>query len=140
MRAALLLGLALAMPCGAQPAAPAPQMTGEALVKLMGNADPATVTWSPTSPFRTRAIVAEYIDLSNGEFVRGFIQGVRDATEGKAWCPRADVRPLPHEMDAEARHALQRMPAAQLKHDAAELIVEVWRASWACPGGERKAR
>jgi hypothetical protein len=140
MRVPLLLGIALAAPCSAQPAAPALQLTGEALVKLMGNVDPATVTWSSASPFRTSAIAAEYIDMSNGEFVRGFIQGVRDTTEGKAWCPRANVRPLPHEMDADARHALQRMPAAQLKRGAAELIAEVWHASWPCADGERGAR
>jgi hypothetical protein len=141
MRALLLLGLALATPCGAQPAAPPLQMTGEALVKLMGNVDPATVTWSPASPFHTRAIAAEYIDMSNGEFVRGFIQGVHDATEGKAWCPaHMQARPLPHEMEADARNALQRMPAAQLKRGAAELIAEIWRASWPCPGSKRGAR
>jgi hypothetical protein len=75
----------------------------------MGNVDPAQVSWSPASPFRTRAIAAEYIDMSNGEFVRGFIQGVHDATQGKEWCPAAQVRPLPHEVDADARSALQRL-------------------------------
>lgn len=139
MRALLLLVLALTAPCSAQPTATL-QMTGEALVKLMGNVDAATVTWSPASPFRTRAIAAEYIDMSNGEFVRGFIQGVHDATEGKAWCPRGDVRPLPHEMDADVRYALQRLPATQLKRGAAELIAEVWRTSWPCSGSERRAR
>lgn len=140
MRAPLLLGLALAAPCSAQPAVPSPQMSGEALVKLMGHVDPATVTWSPASPFRSRAIAAEYLDMSNGEFVRGFIQGVHDATEGKAWCPSAQVRPLPHEMDADARHALQRLPAAQLQRSAADLITEAWRAAWPCPAGQRSVR
>ena len=134
MRALILLGLMLTVPCVAQLPAPSPQMTGEALVKLMGNVDPAQVTWSPASPFRTRAIAAEYIDMSNGEFVRGFIQGVHGATQGKEWCPGAQVRPLPHEMDADARRALQRLPAAELKRGAAELIAAVWRKSWPCPG------
>jgi len=140
MRALLLLSLALGGACAAQPAAPAPQMTGEALVRLMGHVDPAAVTWSPASPFRSRAIAAEYLDMSNGEFVRGFIQGVHDTTEGKAWCPGAQVRPLPHEMDADARHALQRLPAAQLKRSAADLITEAWRATWPCPAGQRSVR
>lgn len=138
MRAPLLLGLALAAPCAAQSPAPVAQITGEALVKLMGNVDPATVSWSPASPFRTRAIAAEYLDMSNGEFVRGFIQGVHDATEGKAWCPSAQVQPLPHEMAADARSALQQLPAAQLKRSAAELITETWRATWPCPTGARR--
>jgi hypothetical protein len=138
MRAPILLGLMLTAPCVAQPPAPSPKMTGEALVKLMGNVDPAQVSWSPASLFRTRAIAAEYIDMSNGEFVRGFIQGVHDATEGKEWCPSAQVRPLPHEMDADARRVLQRLPAAELKRGAAELIAAVWRIAWPCPGQRRE--
>lgn len=140
MRALLLLVLALAVPCGAQPVAPASQVTGERLVKLMGHMNPAAVSWSPASPSRSRAIAADYLDMSNGEFVRGFIEGVRAATEGKAWCARVPVRPLPHEMDADARHALQRMPTAQLRRSAADLITEVWRARWPCPAGERGAQ
>lgn len=138
MRALPLFGLLIAAPCMAVSATPSPQMTGEALVKLMGNVDPAQVPWSPSSPFRTRAIAAEYIDMSNGEFVRGFIQGVYDATQGKEWCPGVQVRPMPHEMDADARSALQRLPAAQLKMGAADLIVAAWRKSWPCPGGQRR--
>jgi len=138
MRALTLLGLMLVAPCLAQPAAPSPEMTGEALVKLMGNVDPARVSWSPASPFRSRAIAAEYIDMANGEFVRGFIQGVRDATQGREWCPGAQVRPLPHEMDADARRALQGLPGAQLKRAAANLIAEVWRKAWPCPGQRRE--
>lgn len=139
MRAPILFGLIVAAPCIAQPVAPS-QMTGEALVKLMGNVDPAHVSWSPASPFRTRAIAADYIDMSNGEFVRGFIQGVHDATQGKEWCPGAQVRPLPHEMDADARSALQRLPAAQRKLGAADLIVAAWRTSWPCPSGQRRGQ
>lgn len=134
MRAPILCVLMAAATSPAQPAAPSPQMTGEALVKLMGNVDPAQVSWSPASPFRTRAIAAEYIDMSNGEFVHGFIQGVHDATEGKAWCPSAKVRPLPHELEANARRALQLLPAAELKRGAADLVAAVWRKSWPCPG------
>jgi hypothetical protein len=140
MRAPTLFGLLVAAPCIAVSAAPSPQMSGEALVKLMGNVDPAQVSWSPTSPFRTRAIAAEYIDMSNGEFVRGFIQGVYDTTQGKEWCPGAQVRPMPHEMDADARSALQRLPAAQLKMGAADLIVAAWRKSWPCSTGKRRGQ
>ena len=138
MRAPILLVLIAAAPCIAQPAAPSPQMTGEALVELMGNVNPAQVSWSPASPFRTRAIAAEYIDMSNGEFVHGFIQGVHDATQGKAWCPSAKVTPLPHEMHANARRALQLLPTAELQRGAADLVTAVWRKSWPCPGQRRQ--
>lgn len=140
MRALILIGLLASAPCLAQPAATMPWMTGERLVKMLGNVDPATVNWTPDSPFRTRAIAAEYMDMSNGEFVRGFIQGVHDATEGKEWCWSMKHKPLAHELEADARHALQRMPAAQLKRNAADLITEVWRKSWPCPAGQRRAQ
>jgi len=72
--------------------------------------------------------------------VRGFIQGVHDATRGKEWCLGAQVSPLPHEMDADARRTLQRLPAAELRRGAAELIVAVWRKTWPCPANQRRPR
>lgn len=140
MRTPILFGLLVVAPCIAQPGAPSPQMTGEALVKLMGNVDPADVSWSPESPFRTRAIAAEYIDMSNGELVRGFIQGVHDATRGKEWCPGAQVSPMPDELDADARRTLQRLSTAELRRGAAELIVAVWRKTWPWVAKQRRAR
>lgn len=140
-QAALLLAIALAASISqAQRADVTPWMTGERLVKLMGNVDPATVSWTPDSPFRSRAIAAEYRDLVNGEFVHGYIHAVHDASEGKAWC-WSQYKPKPHEMDADVRHTLQRTTAAQLKRSAAELIVEHWRKKYPCaidsPGREK---
>lgn len=141
MRAALiLLALMAAQPALAQHADRIPWMTGEQLVKLLGNADPATIHWTADSPFRTRAIAAEYLDMSNGEIVRGYILAVHDATEGKQWCWSDKYKPLPHEMEADARDALQRMPDAQLKRNAADLIAEVWRKKWPCPADQRRSR
>ncbi len=140
MRALALVGMLATSPCIAQPVATVPWMTGERLVKLMGNVAPASVNWTPASPFRTRAIAAEYMDMSNGEFVRGYIQAVHDASEGKHWCWSERGKPLPHELEADARLALQRMPGAQLKRNAADLIVEVWRKAWPCPGEQRRLR
>jgi hypothetical protein len=130
MRTALLfLIAAVALPAAAQHADITPWMTGERLVKLLGNVDPATVDWTSTSPFRTRAIAAEYRDLANGEFVHGYIQAVH-------WSE--SYRPHPDELEADARQALQRMSAAQLKRNAAILIVEVWRKKWPCPAIKRR--
>ncbi|MGH8854054.1 MAG: Rap1a/Tai family immunity protein, partial [Telluria sp.] len=135
-RALSVLSLVAISPCHAQPAATIPWMTGERLVKLLGNVDPATVHWAPDSPFRTRAIAAEYVDMSNSEFVRGYIGAVHDATEGSNWCANKKSKPLPHELEADARHALQRMPGPQLKRNAADLIVELWRSKWPCHTGQ----
>jgi hypothetical protein len=112
-------------------------MTGERLVKLLGNVDPRTVDWTPDSPFRSRAIAAEYHDMVNGEFVHGYIQAVHDATEGKEWC-WSQYKPKPHELVDQARRSLQRMSDAELKRNATDLIVEVWRKTSPCPADPRR--
>jgi hypothetical protein len=137
MRALLAVGLTLAGACNAQPASETPWMTGHRLVKLLGNVDPATVNWTPDGPFRTRALAAEYQDVRNREFARGFIHGVHDATEGKTWCWSTKYMPAPDELEEDARRALQHMSDTQLKRNAADLIAEVWRMRWPCPSDQR---
>lgn len=140
MKRMLLAALfVVAAPMAAQPSSTTPLMTGERLVRLLSNVDPATVTWEPDGPFRSRTIAAEFQGLANGQFVHGYIQAVHDATEGKQWCPTKGIRPAPHELEDDARRALQQMPDAQLKRNAADLIVEVWRAKWPCPNSQRRA-
>jgi hypothetical protein len=126
------LALALSGSAIAQPVAQIPWMTGAQLVKLLGNVDPAKISWSEDSPFRSRAIAAEYIDMANGRFVSGYIQAVHDATEGKEWCWSERYHPKPDELEADARNSLQRMSDAELKRSASALIVEVWRRKWPC--------
>jgi len=139
MRTALLfLVAAVALPAAAQHADVTPWMTGERLVKLLGNVNPATVDWTSTSPFRNRATAAEYRDLANGEFVHGYLQAVHDSTEGKEWCWSDKYQPHPNELEADARQALQRMSDTQLKRNAAVLIAEVWRNKWPCPAVKRR--
>lgn len=140
MRAFILLGMAIAIPCHAQPVSPLPWITGERLVKLLGNVDPATVKWTPDSPFRSKAIAAEYLDMSNGEFVRGYIQAVHDATDGRKWCSSQRDRPMPHELEADVRCALQRMSDTQLRRNAADLIVDIWRKRWPCAPSQRRGQ
>lgn len=108
-----------------------PWMTGERLVKLMGNVDPATIEWTPASPFRSAASAAAYRDLANGEFVHGYIEAVHDASEGIHWC-WSPSKPMPHDLDTDLRNALQRMSETQLKRNAAELIIEHWRKKFPC--------
>ena len=91
-------------------------------------------------PVSYRAVAAEYEDARNREFVRGFIHGVHDATEGKAWCWSARHEPAPDELEEDARRALQQMSDTQLKRNAAGLIVEVWRTRWPCPTDKRSKR
>lgn len=132
-RSALILAtLVPVLASHAQPVSELPWMTGQRLVKLLGNVDPRTVDWPPDSPFRSRAIAAEFHDMANGEFVHGYIQAVHDASEGKEWCWSQHM-PKPDELVDEARRSLQRMTDAQLKQNAAALIAEVWRKKFPCP-------
>lgn len=135
----LLSSVAFVAPASAQHADVLPWMTGERLLKLLGNVDPRTLNWTPDSPFRTRAVSAEQLDRVNAEFVRGYIQAVHDATEGKAWCWSDRYHPKPDELEDDARNALQRMTSAQLKRNAADLVTEVWLKQWPCPAAHRSA-
>ena len=128
----LVLGVVLAAPnIRAQPAADRPLMTGEHLVKLMGNIDHRTVNWTPDSPFPSRAIAAEYLDMVNGEFVHGYIQAVHDASEGRDWC-WSHSKPKPHILIEDVRRHLQQMATAKLHRNASALIVEYWRDQFPC--------
>jgi hypothetical protein len=138
-RASFFAAVALAGAASAQPASQMPWMTGARLVKLMGNVDPATVNWTPGNPFPSRVIAAEFKDMTNGEFVHGYIQAVHDATEGREWCWN-QYKPKPDELEADARHSLQRMPEAQLERNASDLIVEVWRKKFPCPTTQRRTK
>lgn len=142
MRTALVLlsCATFTLPAAAQHANVAPWMTGAHLVKLLGNVDLRTVTWNADGPFRSRSIAAESSDRENGEFVHGYIHAVHDATEGKAWCWSDKYQPHPDELEADARDGLQRMSDDQLKRNAADLIVEVWRKKWPCAAGQRRDR
>lgn len=115
----------------AQPAADTAWMTGAKLVKKLGNVDSRTVHWTPDSPFASRTVAAEFHDMLNGEFVQGYISALRDATEGKQWC-WAPTQPNPETLiNAVTRH-LQKMSDEELTRNAADLIVEYWRAIYPC--------
>lgn len=137
-RAALVLVLASIAPATqAQPAADLPWMTGVSLVKKLGNVDPRTVHWTRESPFPSPAVAAQFQDMVNGEFVQGYISALRDATEGKEWC-WSPYQPKPHILLEDATRSLQTMTDAQLKRNAADLIVEHWRAKFPCPARRKK--
>lgn len=128
----LLSFVSAASYCHAQPAPEITRMTGERLVKLMGNVDPSTVHWTTDSPFPNRAIAAQYRDMVNGEFVHGYIQAVHDASEGREWC-WSHSKPKPHILVEDAKRHLQQLPNARLGRTAAALIVEHWRQQFPCP-------
>jgi hypothetical protein len=121
MRALTLLGLALVIPCSAQPVAVAPWMSGARLV--------AMVTFPPSAKGNLDLTPEQYL---NAERARLYIEGVHDATEGKAWCYSERYRPGPDALRDDAEAGLRALPPAQLKGNAADLIVEIWRKKWPC--------
>lgn len=122
-RAAFLLALALALAAHAQddehnrpvPELPkvAPWMTGAELLRKLS---------SPTE--------AHEAEL--------YIKGAHDASERREWCfadrtGKAPARPRPPDLQAFVRNGLRAMPAAALKRNAADLLIEMWQEKWPCP-------
>lgn len=123
MRSLLLLMMALALPASAgdnehtrpvrQLPAAEPWMTGDELIKTL-----------------SRPAVASD--------AQRYIEGVHDATEHKDWCytdfsgrPTPKMRPA--EMQAYVLAQLRKMPALDLKRNAAQLLLKIWQDKWPCP-------
>lgn len=132
MRATLLLVLVLAG-SACQADAPAPRMTGERLLKKLEPIEAASISPDPAGKF-TQEELASVHTMRNVEFVQGYLAALYDETEGKAWCydPKSKT-PKPDTFWDESRWGLHRLTPAQLKRNAADLLVEVWRGKWPCP-------
>jgi hypothetical protein len=129
--AILLFALALAIP-PSQAVSPAPRMSGERLLKRLESVNPASVPWGPDSKV-SREELAYIHTVSNVEFVQGYIAALHDMTEGKDWCYNAAYKvPKPDTFWDESRWALHRLSPAELKRNAADLLVEIWREKWPC--------
>jgi hypothetical protein len=132
MRALILLSLALAAPCFAQPVTVAPWMTGEWLAQLYAGGDMSDIQGS-----YDHFTQEDRIDLRrrlSKERAEAYVDGVHDATEGKQWCYSQTTKPTPGTLHDEVFWALRAMPPDQLKRNASDLIVEVWRRKWPCGG------
>lgn len=128
----------LAFPVAAQRASIAPWVTGEILLKKLEPVSPKDVPWSPQSGV-TREELAAIHTHTNVEYVRGFIDALHDATEGKAWCYSDKYQvPKPAAFWDESRWGLGRLPATERKRSASELLPEIWRAKWPCPSEQRR--
>jgi hypothetical protein len=67
-----------------------------------------------------------------------YIKGAHDATERKLWCLRDRSWKAPPKMrspdlQAFALNGLRALPPAQLKRNAADLLLELWQDKWPCP-------
>jgi hypothetical protein len=67
-----------------------------------------------------------------------YIKGAHDATERKEWCfadrsGKAPPKPRPPDLQAFVLNGLHALPPAELKRNAADLIIELWQDKWPCP-------
>lgn len=133
----LLLGVGLALPAVAQHASVAPWVTGEQLLRKLEAVKPQDVPWTPNSGVSREELAAMHTH-TNIEYVRGYIEALHDATEGKAWCYSDKYQaPNPETFWDESRWGLGRLTAAESKRSASELLPAIWRAKWPCQTGQR---
>lgn len=114
----LILSVAIAFPTIAQ-ATPAyhPVMTGERLIRgFMGPPDQGHLIPSGDA----------YVDR---ETARGYMEGIRDATYGIAWCVRGEV---PHELNDDIVADISKLNAQDQKGNAGLLVVRVLRSRFPC--------
>lgn len=65
------------------------------------------------------------------EGARSYLDGVKDITEGVAWCYDGYIKP--HELNQELIESLQRLPAAELKGKDAPLVLAYLHRTHPCP-------
>lgn len=119
-----------------QPATP--WMTGQRLLTLLEPVSPDAVSWSSDSKF-TKDELAVHYTTANVEYVRGYIAALHDATEWKSWCPNPQYKvPKPDTFWDESRWGLASLSPAQLQHNAADLLVDIWRRKWPCPSSYKR--
>lgn len=68
-------------------------------------------------------------DIVNQQMASGYMNGIKDATEGTAWCYIAGK---PHELNDDIAAALMKLNARQLKGRAAPLVVDALRRRFPC--------
>lgn len=116
MRHALLLALALP---AISTAAPYPYtLSGDQFVKMMSPANPTGY---------------EYLQR---EKAYSYLDGLRDGTEGSAWCD------LPHQLKTpdltyELADDIAKLPAAERKKNAAVLLLERLKRRYPCGRGSK---
>lgn len=75
-------------------------------------------------------------DYLEHETARGYIDGVKDATQGTSWCYAGRIKP--HELNFDLIDDIKALPAATLKGSAAPLIVDALRKKFPCSANRRQ--
>lgn len=119
-RRLVLVLIALSTVAGAAVSQPYQGTTsGETLLRsYMGSATPRD------DPF------LEGGDILDRQLARGFMDGIKDATEGTTWCY---IGGKPHELNDDIAAELAKLPPAVLKGRAAPLVLAALRQRFPCP-------
>lgn len=116
-------------------------MTGEGLLRLLTPVAPADIAAPANATAQDRQQLADALSVQNARIFEGYITAVHDATEGKSWCENRTIKsPKAETLDAVSREGLWSLPSNQLKRNASDLLIEIWRERWSCPAGERRQK
>lgn len=122
-----LLSLALILPVAAYAGSPGrhyyPAMTGELLVRY----------YMGPPGLREEALRAS--DAVNREMARGYMDGIKDSTEGVAWC---FVSGKPHELNEDIAAAISRLEPVERSGNAGPLVIAALRKLFPCHGGMQR--
>ena len=118
MRVMILVALALPLSVSSQTVHQAPWMTGERLLALVAFPQPVS-----------KSKLDIFLDEQRAKL---YIHGVHDATEGKGWCFGITRHPKPDLLEQEAIDGIKGLAPEQLKRNAADLLVDIWRVKNPC--------
>ena len=68
-------------------------------------------------------------DSLNHELARGYLDGIKDATQGTVWCYRGGQ---PHELSQDITDELAKLSPTELKGPAAPLVMKALRQLYPC--------
>ena len=127
-------GAVLALVLGVASAPASPAQEDEHPFVMPGT--PAKTVPAP-SPWLTGEQLLRQLERGDAGAVE-YIKGAYDATESGLWCytsrKHVKLRKQPPEtMRADVVTYLRKLPAAQQKDRAAELLVRMWQIRWPCP-------
>lgn len=75
------------------------------------------------------------IDYIERDMTHSYVNGVKDATQGSAWCFVGAI--LPHELNVELAFAIsENRKAADLKRNAVPLLLDELRKRYPCKSGK----
>lgn len=111
----ILPRLQSSFPC-AKRSTPAPRWTGAAFIEHVKQTDEARFN--------------DYQAVLRHHAGKGYLNGLADASSGRAGCPHPRIKP--GELDADVIHAMRKLPTTALDDNAATLAIQIMRKKYPC--------